>query len=161
MRRAAFFDRDGTINVDTGYLYRPEDLVFVPGTPELIRKHNLQNDLVIVITNQSGIARGYYTQEDMQHLHEVMNQRLHDEYSAHIDAFYFCPHLPEITGPCACRKPAPGLFERAINDFDIDPVHSVSYGDSKRDEEASRAAGISEFIYVHAPIIEKGRKRRD
>ena len=156
MRKAAFFDRDGTINVDIGYLYRPKDLAFVPGTPELIRKHNLQGELVIVITNQSGIARGYYTQEDMHRLHKVMNQRLHDEYGAHIDAFYFCPHLPEITGPCECRKPAPGLFERAIRDFGIDPAISVSYGDSKRDEEASRAAGIGECIYVHASNRSKG-----
>lgn len=77
-----------------------------------------------------------------------MNERLRVEYGARIDAFYFCPHLPEITGECDCRKPKPGLFLRAMQDYDIDPVRSVSYGGSKRDEEASRAAGIWDFRYV-------------
>lgn len=148
MRKAAFFDRDGTINVDIGYLHDPENLIFVPGIPEQIRKHNQAKEPVIVITNQSGIARGYYSEQDMHKLHEVMNQRLEKEFQAHVDAFYYCPHLPEISGACDCRKPKCGLFLQAIKDFDIDPEISVSYGDSKRDEQASKAAGIKEFHYV-------------
>lgn len=148
MRRAAFFDRDGTINLDTGYLFKTEELQFVHGTPELIRKHNLAGDLVIVITNQSGIARGFYTEEDMHILHREMNRRLRREYEAHIDAFYFCPHLPEITGPCGCRKPAAGLFLQAIADYGIDPLISISYGDSESDKKASLLAGIREFHYI-------------
>lgn len=148
MNRAAFFDRDGTINVDVGYLHRPEDIVFVPGTPELIRKYNDEGWLVIVITNQSGVARGMFTEADVDRVHEAMNDRLEREYGAHIDAFYCCPHLPEITGPCTCRKPKPGLFLRAIREHDIDPHMSVSYGDAKRDEEASKAAGVRDFIYL-------------
>ena len=148
MNRAAFFDRDGTINVDIGYLHRPEDIEFIRGVPELIRKYNDEGYLVIVITNQSGIARGMFTEEDMHRVHAAMNRRLRNEYGAHIDAFYFCPHLPEITGECDCRKPKPGLFLRAIKDYDIDPAQSVSYGDSKRDKAASYAAGILEFRYV-------------
>lgn len=147
-RRAAFFDRDGTINVDIGYLHRPEDIVFVAGAPEQIRRYNDAGYLVIVVTNQSGIARGMYTEDDMRRVHEAMNRRLWEGYGAHIDAFYHCPHLPEITGECDCRKPKPGLFLRAIEDYHIDPARSVSYGDSKRDEEASRAAGICDFRYV-------------
>lgn len=149
MNKAAFFDRDGTINVDIGYLHRPEDVAFIEGVPELIRKYNDEGYLVIVITNQSGIARGMFTEEDMHRVHTAMNERLQKEYGAHIDAFYFCPHLPEITGECECRKPKPGLFLRAIKDNDIDPAQSVSYGDSERDEIASNAAGIRRFRYIH------------
>lgn len=146
--KAAFFDRDGTINIDTGYLYEPKKLVFVPGVPELIRRCNNEGYLVIVVTNQSGIARGMFTEEQMQALHEDINLRLKEEYGAHIDAFYYCPHLPEITGECDCRKPKPGLFLKAIADYDIDPTISLSFGDSPRDEMASRAAGIQHFQYI-------------
>ena len=145
MNKAAFFDRDGTINVDTGYLYEPEKLKFIPGVPELIRKYNDEGYLVIVITNQSGIARGMFTVEQMERFNEYMNQRLQNEYGAHIDAFYYCPHLPEITGECDCRKPKPGLFLRAIQEHNIDPTQSVSYGDSERDKIASLAAGIHDY----------------
>lgn len=148
MNRAAFFDRDGTINVDFGYVYEPEKLAFVKGVPELIRSYNERGFLVIVISNQSGIARGLYSEEQMHRFNAYMNDRLKAQYGAHIDAFYFCPHLPEITGECDCRKPKPGLFLRAIKDYNIDPEASLSFGDSKRDEEASRAAGISHFQYI-------------
>lgn len=148
MNKAAFFDRDGTIIVDTGYLYEPEKLVFIPGIPELIKEYNDRGYLVIVVTNQSGIARGMFTVEQMERFNKYMNQRLKKEYGAHIDAFYYCPHLPEITGECCCRKPKPGLFLRAIRDFDIDPAQSVSYGDSQRDEIASYDAGVFHFFHV-------------
>lgn len=150
MNKAAFFDRDGTINVDIGYLHRPEDIEFIKGVPDLIRKCNDEGYLVIVVTNQSGIARGMFTEEDMRRVHAAMNERLEKEYGAHIDAFYFCPHLPEITGECDCRKPKPGMFLQAIQDYDIDPVQSVSFGDSGRDEEATKAAGIPHFQYIPA-----------
>lgn len=148
MNKAAFFDRDGTINVDTGYLYEPEKLEFIPGVPELIRKYNKEGYLVIVITNQSGIARGIFNVEQMERFNAHMNRRLQDEYGAHIDDFYYCPHLPEITGECNCRKPKPGLFLRAIKDHDIDPKQSVSYGDSERDKVASFAAGVMHYINI-------------
>ena len=145
MNKAAFFDRDGTINVDTGYLYETEKLKFIPGVPELIKKYNDEGYLDIVVTNQSGIARGMFTVEQMERFNEYMNSRLQNEYGAHIDAFYYCPHLPEITGECDCRKPKPGLFLRAIHEHDIDPAQSVSYGNSERDKMASFAAGIHDY----------------
>lgn len=148
LKKAVFFDRDGTINEDVGYLHKAEELRFIKGTPEIIRSYNEKGYLVIVITNQSGIARGMYTINDMETLHQVMNDRLQKEYGAHIDAFYYCPHLEEITGECDCRKPKPGLFLKAIKEYNIDPGQSVSYGDSLRDEEASRLAGITEFYYL-------------
>ena len=150
MNRAAFFDRDGTINVDTGYLYEPEKLKFIPGVPELIKKYNDEGYLVIVITNQSGIARGMFTVEQMERFNKYMNQRLQNEYGAHIDAIYVCPHLPEITGECDCRKPKPGLFLRAIRDYNIDPAESVAYGDSERDRDAAITAGVRNNYHILA-----------
>ena len=150
MKKAAFFDRDGTINVDVGYLHREEDLIFRPHTIDYIKKYNDLKWLVIVITNQSGIARGMFTEADVNRLHAYMNRCLLKEYGAHIDAFYFCPHLPEISGRCPCRKPSPGLFLQAAKEWNIDLSRSVSFGDSQRDEEASRAAGIKKFYYVRS-----------
>lgn len=142
MRKAAFFDRDGTINVDVHYLHKKEDLVFIEGMPQLIRKFNEWGYLVIVVTNQAGIARGYYTKEDMDQLHAYMNEELKRIAGAHIDAFYFCPHHPDITGPCSCRKPEPGMLEQAIRDFDIDVTQSILFGDQPWDMEAAKRCGI-------------------
>lgn len=148
MRTAAFFDRDGTINIDKGYVYKVEDLEFVAGSPELIKYYNDRGNPVIVVTNQSGIARGFFNVELLNAFHQEMNDRLDKIYHAHIDAFYYCPHLPEITGECSCRKPKPGLFFKAAEEWNIDLTQSVSYGDSKRDEEASSSAGIKKFMYI-------------
>lgn len=142
MNKAAFFDRDGTINVNIGHLHEPEKLIFVPSAPELIRRYNDSGYLVIVVTNQAGIAKGYYTQEQMYALHCVMNERLLEEYGAHIDAFYFCPHHPDFTGICHCRKPETGMLEQAIRDYDIDPAISVLFGDKPDDMECARRMGI-------------------
>lgn len=141
MNKAAFFDRDGTINKDTKYLFKAEELLFIDGMPEFIKKWNQWGYLVIVITNQSGIARGYYTKEDMDKLHLYMNSEL-KKIGAHIDAFYYCPHHPDITGPCNCRKPATGMLEQAIDEWNIDPLQSVLFGDKKSDIEAAEKCGI-------------------
>jgi D-glycero-D-manno-heptose 1,7-bisphosphate phosphatase len=140
--KAAFFDRDGTINVDTVHTYKTEELRFIAGVPELIRRCNDEDFLVIVITNQSGIARGLFTEADMLKFHEYMNRRLHNEYGAHIDAFYFCPHHPDFSGDCGCRKPKPGLIQQAIRDFNICVEQSVMFGDSDSDVKAATAAGV-------------------
>ena len=141
INKAAFFDRDGTINVDIHYLHRPEDLQFIAGMPEFIRKWNDWGYKVIVVTNQAGIARGYYGEKEMRALHRYMNERL-AEYGAHIDAFYYCPHHPEITGPCHCRKPEPGMIEDAIREFDLDPAQCILFGDKLWDVEAGEKCGI-------------------
>lgn len=148
MRKAAFFDRDGTINVNFGHVYKPEDLEFVPGIPEKIAEYNRESIPVIVVTNQAGIAKGLYTEEDMHHFHAYMNERLQKEYHAHIDAFYFCPHHPDFTGSCDCRKPKPGLFLRAAEELDIDLKRSVMYGDKETDRIAAEQAGIIVFNMV-------------
>ena len=145
--KAAFFDRDGTINVDVHYLHRPEDLKFIDGMPQFIRKWNDWGYKVIVVTNQAGIARGYYTEDDMRALHRYMNERL-AEYGAHIDAFYFCPHHPDFTGPCRCRKPEPGMIEDAIREFDLDPAQCILFGDKPWDVEAGKRCGINGYMVI-------------
>lgn len=145
INKAAFFDRDGTINVDVRYLYRPEELHFIDGMPEFIRKWHDWGFKVIVVTNQAGIARGYYNEAEMRALHRYMNECL-AEYGAHIDAFYFCPHHPDFTGPCRCRKPKPGMIEDAIREFDIDPAQSILFGDQPWDGEAAEQCGVKEYL---------------
>lgn len=149
MRRAAFFDRDGTINVNFGYVYRPEDLEFIPGVPEIIKEYNDTGTPVIVVSNQAGIARMVYSEEDMHRFNRHMNTQLEKLYGAHVDAFYFCPHHPDYTGPCSCRKPSAGLFFQAAKDWKIDLPASVMYGDKESDRIAAQNAGISEFHWVH------------
>lgn len=153
MNKAAFFDRDGTINTNIGHLYRAEDLAFIPGRPELIRWYNQNGYLVIVITNQAGIAKGYYTAEDMHQLHSEMNRRLLLQWGAHIDQFYFCPHHPDFTGPCHCRKPEPGMLEQAIQDFDIDVSQSILYGDQVWDIQAGERCGIRSILLQSDDVI--------
>ncbi|WP_170291022.1 D-glycero-alpha-D-manno-heptose-1,7-bisphosphate 7-phosphatase [Neomoorella glycerini] len=144
-----FLDRDGTINVDKGYVYRPEDLELLPGSAEGIRILNEAGFLVIVITNQAGIARGYYTEKDVQVFHEHLQNVLNAE-GAHIDAFYYCPHHPEGLPPynveCECRKPKPGLILRAQADWDIDLHSSWFVGDKSTDLAAAKAAGCMAIL---------------
>lgn len=141
-RPAAFFDRDGTINVNTGHLFEPDKLVFIEKTVSLIQEYNRLKWPVIVVTNQAGIAKGIYSEEDMQRLHEIMNQRLQLEFGARINAFYYCPHHPDYTGACSCRKPEPGMLLQAAKEWNIDLGRSVFYGDSQSDMEAARRAGV-------------------
>ena len=139
--KAVFFDRDGTINVNTGYLHRVDELRFISGMPQFIARWNEWGYAVIVVTNQSGIARGFYSEEQMHELHAAMNEQL-AAFGAHIDAFYFCPHHPDISGPCRCRKPSPGMFEQAVRDFDLIPSKCLMFGDSPSDVQAAEACGI-------------------
>lgn len=148
MRAAAFFDRDGTINVDYGHVYRVEDLTLIEGIPEIIREYNERKIPVIVVTNQAGIAKGLYQESDMHRFHKYLNKRLEEEFGAHIDAFYFCPHHPSFTGPCTCRKPKPGLLLRAAEDWRISLPLSAMYGDQENDRLAAERAGIREFHMV-------------
>ena len=94
MNPVIFFDRDGVLNADIGYLWRKEDFVWMPGAPETIRLFNQLGWRVVVVTNQSGVARGYYQEADVQSLHVWMNDELAKQ-DAHIDSFYFCPHYPQ------------------------------------------------------------------
>ena len=146
-RKVVFFDRDGTLNLDLGYTYKIEDLVLLPGVGEVIRKCNESGRLAIVISNQGGIARGLYTAQDAHDFNAAMNARLGAE-SAHIDAFYFCPHHPDFptapnTPPCKCRKPGIGLFEQACHDWHIDLTDALMVGNKDIDMQAAAAFGIA------------------
>lgn len=143
---AAFFDRDGTINVDFGHVYRTADLVFVDGIPEIIRCLNHAGIPVIVVTNQAGIAKGLYQEQDMHRFHSYLNEQLDLQYAAHIDAFYFCPHHPEDR--CTCRKPKPGMLVQAARDRQISLADSIMFGDKDSDQVAAERGGIGTFYLV-------------
>ncbi len=144
MKRAVFLDRDGTINIEKEYLYRAEDFEFIPGAAEAIRLLNQAGLLVVVVTNQSGVARGYYTEDDVELLHRHIDREL-ARSDAHVDAWLFCPHHPDGNGsyalPCNCRKPLPGMLQEAARRYDIDLGNSVMIGDKRADIEAGEAAG--------------------
>jgi D-glycero-D-manno-heptose 1,7-bisphosphate phosphatase len=141
IRPAAFFDRDGVLNVDIGYTHKPEQLQWIDGAPEAIRLLNDTGYYVIVITNQSGIARGYFDEAAVQRFHAQMQDGLH-AHGAHIDAFYYCPHHPDGTVKkfavqCRCRKPGTGLLEQAAQEWPIDRRASFLIGDKEADLTAA------------------------
>lgn len=141
-----FLDRDGTINEEVNYLYKPEELRIFTGVSEAIRMLREAGYKIIVITNQAGVARGYYTEADVTRLHDYLNRQLAGE-RAHIDAFYYCPHHPEhglgsYRVSCSCRKPGTGMFEMAEQDFPVDKERSWMVGDKLIDAEAGHAYGI-------------------
>jgi D-glycero-D-manno-heptose 1,7-bisphosphate phosphatase len=151
LRPAAFLDRDGVINVDHGYTYKAEDLDFVPGAPAAIRRLNQAGFCVVVVTNQSGVARGYYGEDDVARFHAHMQREL-GKSGARIDAFYTCPYLAEGTVPAYSvdhpdRKPGPGMILRALRQLPIDPSRSFMIGDKPSDMAAAAAAGIAGHRY--------------
>ena len=141
--KLAMFDRDGTINVDTGHLHEPEKLELIPSTVDIMRGYSDDTDFkVVVVTNQAGIAKGLYTESDMRRLHRYMEDEL-ERLGVHVDAWYFCPHHPDYTGPCECRKPAPGMLQAAMRDFDANSAGCVMFGDKTSDEVAAKAACVA------------------
>lgn len=150
MEKVVFLDRDGTINEEVHYLHRPEDLRFLPGAAEGIRMLKEAGFTLIVVTNQAGVARGYYTRADVEALHRLMNERLAGE-GGHIDAFYYCPHHPlygigEYRTVCRCRKPGTGLFEMAERDFPVDKAHAYMVGDKELDIQAGHDYGVRSIL---------------
>ena len=160
--KAIFFDRDGTLNVDVDYLHESEKFIWTQGAIDAIRWANEHGYLVIVVTNQSGIARGYYDEAAVHRLHDWMNAEL-AAHGAHIDAFYYCPHHPEAPVPayaknCDCRKPAPGMLLRAIREHHIDPAASFLFGDGARDVAASGRAGVKGVRYTGGSLVDCVRR---
>ena len=148
-RRAAFLDRDGTIIEDVSYIARPGHVRLRPGVAEAVRTLNERGVAVVVITNQSGIARGMFSDFD----YEVVRARvdaLLATHGARIDASYYCPHHPDFTGPCECRKPGTLLYDRAITDLDLDAAASMFAGDRLRDILPARRYAGTAFL-VQAP----------
>ena len=146
MIQAIFFDRDGVLNEEVGYLHEVEKFKWIDGAREAIKFCNERGILAIVVTNQSGIARGFYTAAEVDAIHDFMQKNL-AQIGAHIDAFYYCPHHPDFSGECSCRKPKPGLILRACEDFKIDPAQAILFGDSERDIKAAQAAQLRAGIF--------------
>ena len=151
-RRAVFLDRDGTINVEKDYLHRTEEFEFIPGAPEAIRLLKDAGFLVIVVTNQSGIGRGYYDEAAVHRLHRFMDDELARHGTA-VDAYYICPHHPlhgidEYRKECGCRKPLPGMLFEAAEDFSIDLAASYIIGDKMADVAAGLAAGCRPLLVM-------------
>jgi D-glycero-D-manno-heptose 1,7-bisphosphate phosphatase len=147
MLRAVFLDRDGTLNVEKGYIRDVEALELYPGAAQAVRRLNDAGSLAILVTNQTGAARGYYTIEHVHALNRRVADLLMQEAGAKLDAVYFCPHykdgtVPEFAKDCGCRKPAPGMILQAAQDFpDIDLTASFVVGDKATDITFARNAG--------------------
>jgi D-glycero-D-manno-heptose 1,7-bisphosphate phosphatase len=155
-RRAAFFDRDGVLNVDREYVSRIEDFAWMPGAVRAVRLCNEAGALVFVVSNQSGIARGFYDEAAVESLHTHMAKELAAQ-GARIDAFRFCPHHPEgeiarYRSDCRCRKPAPGMVLDLLAEHGVDPAASFLVGDKATDIAAARAAGVKAFLYRAGPV---------
>lgn len=155
--KAAFFDRDGVINEEVGFLYRIEDLRFLKGAKEAVALLARLGYKVFVVTNQSGIARGYYTVADMEKLHAYMAREL-EAVGGRIDKFYYCPHhregkVKEYAVDCECRKPKPGMVLTALREFNLDRKRCFLIGDSERDVEAAEAAGVRGFLFRGGDLL--------
>ncbi len=149
MSKALFLDRDGVVNVEKNYLHKIEDFELMEGILEVCRMYQEQGYLIIIVTNQSGISRGYYTEEDFAYLSQWMVGHF-KEAGITITRIYHCPHHENIDGVCECRKPEPGMFLEARKEYDLDMEHSVMIGDNERDIEASLKAGVGMNILLSA-----------
>lgn len=147
MNKAIFLDRDGTINVEKNYLYKPEDWEWIEGSLEAIKGFNTLGYLVIVVTNQAGVARGLYNCEDIDRLHDYVSRQL-KAVGAQIDAYYYCPHHPLFgqIRDCDCRKPKAGLLFKAQAEWDIDLRSSYMIGDKANDTLAGYEAGVTPIL---------------
>ena len=155
---ALLLDRDGTLNLDKGWVHRPEDFVWIEGAREAVKWANERGILVLVLTNQSGIARGYYSEQQFLDFTAWIEREL-AAFGAHLDATYYCPHHPtEGRGAyrreCSCRKPAPGLIHRAREEWRFRWTESLMIGDSDTDIQAAVAAGVT-------PVRFRGGNLRD
>lgn len=155
MRRALFLDRDGVLNVDHGYISRPEQFEVIDGVFDALRHAQVLGYLLVVVTNQSGIARGYFAAAD----YWVLEDHMRTVFSAEGITFagiYHCPHYPKGSVPalavaCDCRKPEPGMILRAAREHNIDLNASIMVGDKQSDIAAARAAGIGRAYLVDPP----------
>lgn len=141
--KTVFIDRDGTINVNVEYLDTPDNFQMYPGVAEGIKKLQDAGFKILVVTNQSGIARGFFTEETLNKIHERMKNEL-SEKNASIDGLYYCPHHPDDN--CDCRKPKTAMFEKAIKDHDVDVSQSFIIGDRMMDVEAGKKIGCKTIL---------------
>ena len=157
-KKLCLLDRDGVLNVDKGYLHKAEDVEWIPGSLEAITWLKQQGIQVIVVTNQSGVARGYFTEDTVKKLHAWMETEV-KRSGGEIAAFYYCPHLPgadvkQYDVACECRKPKPGMILQALKDFNVLPGNAFLIGDSPRDIKAAEAAGVKGYLYTGGSLLE-------
>jgi len=154
--KAVFIDRDGTINVNVEYLDNPDRFQMYVGVAEGIKLLKDNGFKIIVITNQSGIARGYFPEKTLEKIHEKMEKELLKKGAA-LDAIYYCPHHPDDN--CDCRKPNTGLFKKAVKDFDVDTSRSFVIGDMMADIEAGHRMGLKTILVPEKKdLVEKEMK---
>lgn len=161
-----FIDRDGTINLDAGYINDPDNFVMYPYAPQAVRMFNESGFLAVVITNQAGIGRGFFTIETMNLIHKKMNA-IFDAQGAKIDGLYYCPHqigakIPEYDVDCRCRKPYTGMIEQAFAELPIDKSRTYFIGDKYSDMETGFNAGSKTIMvktgYGKGELLQKSHK---
>lgn len=158
LRKALFLDRDGVVNVEKNYLHKIEDFELMDGIVDVCRSYQEQEYLIIIVTNQSGISRGYYTEEDFARLSEWMVGHF-KTLGISITHIYHCPHHESIDGMCECRKPEPGMFLQAKKEYSLDMQQSVMIGDNERDIEAAIRAGVGNNILLSSTANESQANR--
>jgi D-glycero-D-manno-heptose 1,7-bisphosphate phosphatase len=156
--KVAFLDRDGVINKDAGYTYRVDDFEFTDGCIDALKIFQEKNYKIIIVTNQSGIGRGYYSEDDYQQLTCWYRQQLLDQGITITDVFH-CPHTPENL--CACRKPREGLFLQAAQKYEIDFSSSFMVGDKISDLQAAKKMGVDKLFMLSGDDQSSQQKRNE
>ncbi len=147
MRPAVFLDRDGTLIAEVGHPGDPDGVALLSGVPDSLRRLREAGLALVVASNQAGVARGYFTEEDVLAVNRRLADILADE-GLELDGWYYCIHHPDFGGPCDCRKPAPGMLTRAARDLRLDLGRSWIVGDHPSDAEAGRRAGVRPIIVL-------------
>ena len=146
LRPAVFLDRDGTLIEEVGHLGDPDGVVLIPGVPRALRRLDGAGFALVVASNQAGVARGLFTEDDIRSVNARTADLLASAGAPPIAGWYWCPHHPEFTGPCDCRKPAAGMLKRAARDLDLHLETSWMVGDHPVDAGAARAAGARAIV---------------
>lgn len=166
MNKAIFLDRDGTLNIDYGYVHEIDNFKFIDGAIDALRELKKMGYMLVLVTNQSGIARGYFSEDQFLQLTEWMDWSL-AEQDVDLDGIYYCPHHPEGKGEykedCDCRKPKPGMLLQAIKELKIDPTQSIMVGDKVEDLKAGIGAKVKMNVLVRTgkPVTEEGERVAD
>ncbi|MGQ0286809.1 D-glycero-beta-D-manno-heptose 1,7-bisphosphate 7-phosphatase [Pasteurellaceae bacterium 22721_9_1] len=166
MKKAIFLDRDGTINIDHGYVHQIDNFQFIEGSIEALQQLKAMGYLLVLVTNQSGIARGYFSEEQFLQLTEWMDWSLADR-GVDFDGIYYCPHHPQGLGEyqqdCDCRKPKSGMLLQAIKELKIDPTKSFMVGDKIEDMQAGIGANVKYKVLVKTgkPVTSEGMAKAD
>ena len=151
--KAVFLDRDGVINEDYGYVYKKEDFKFREGIFEVLKSFQDKGYKLFIVTNQSGIARGFYSEDEFHNLMEWVKKEFAKK-GIKITDYRFCPHHPDITGECECRKPKAGMILDLAKKYNIDLENSIMIGDKDSDIKAGKNAGVGESILINGNIFD-------